>query len=123
MSRADSAQNNNLARRREEELMRLLAQLAAGDMSVISDRDDSSLWQLGYAASLVRGCLDDPEDNLGAAIRLAADVLEDKPQDAIEFVGGVQARWGAPRHLDAAKLRLETPLHLLGLRRGEEESG
>ena len=122
MGKPANVPDNNSARRREEEVMRLLAQIAIGDMSVMSKRDEGSLRQLGYAASLVRGRLDDPEDNLGAAIRLAADALEGKTATATEFVDRVQAKWGAPRHLDAAKLRLETPLHLLGLRRRERSS-
>ena len=79
--------------------------------------DECSVRQLGYAAFLVRGCLDDPEDNLGAAIRMAAKRLDGKSPRASGFTDPVQARWGAPFHLDAAKLRLETPLYLMELRK------
>ena len=123
MNGMDEAPDNESPRRREERLMGLVARVAAGEVSVMLDRDEASLRELAYAAHLVWGCLDDQEDNdnLGAAIRQAAAALEGKPPDATEFVDCVQARWGAQRHLDAAKLRTETALHLLGLRRQEEK--
>ena len=96
--------------------MRLLARIAHGEADAMP-QDGSSLRQLGYAASLVQGYLDDPENNLGEAIRMAAERLDGKKPRASGFTDPVQAKWGAPWHLDAAKLRLETPLYLLELRR------
>ena len=107
----------NAARRREDRVMWHLARIATGDLTILPTLDDRSLRQLGYAASLVHGHLDDPHDYLGTAIRLAADELAGKTVTATGFRDPVQARWGAPRHLDVDKLRLETPLHLLALRR------
>ena len=91
--------------------MRLVALIADGDLALLSKQDESSLRQLGYAASLVQGCLDDPQDNLGKAIRIAAAALEGRDRSNGDFRDPVQAGWGARWHLDAAKLRLETPLH------------
>ena len=107
----------NASRQREYELMQLLARIATGDRSVMRAQDERGLRQLGYAASLVHGHVDDPDDNLGAAVCLAAGKLKGKTSAATSFRDPVQAKWGAPRHLDAAKLRRETPLHLLKLRR------
>ena len=106
------------ARQSEHKVMERLARIAAGDLTVMDKQDESGLRQLGYAASLVRGHVDDPQDNLGAAVRLASKRLEGRKAAAKSFRDPVQAKWGAPRHLDAAKLRLETPLHLRKLRRG-----
>ena len=113
----DKPADFNAARRRESEVMRLLARIATGDRGVMQAQDEPGLRQLGYAASLVRGHVNDPGDNLGAAVRLASRALEGKKAVATSFRDPVQAKWGAPRHLDAAKLRRETPLHVLKLRR------
>ena len=107
------------ARRRDEEVMRLLARIVTDGTAVMLALDENSMRQLGYAASLVRGRLEDPEDNLGAVISLATKALEGKTATATVFCDPVQAKWGAPRHLDAAKLRLETPLLLTGSRQVE----
>lgn len=112
----------NAARRMEHEVMQRLARIAAGDLTVMDNQDESGLRQLGYAASLVKGHVDDPQDNLGAAVRLASRRLEGRKTAATSFRDPIQAKWGAPRHLDAAKLRLETPLHLMNLRRGMKMS-
>ena len=103
--------------------MRLVALIADGDLALLSKQDESSLRQLGYAASLVQGCLDDPQDNLGKAIRMAAAALEGRDRPNGDFRDPVQAGWGARWHLDAAKLRLETPLHLMELRQRPGETG
>ena len=66
------------ARRREHEVMQLLARIAAADLGVMTAQDEAGLRQLGYAASLMHGHVDDPQDNLGAAILLAAGQLEGK---------------------------------------------
>ena len=110
------------ARRREDEVMRLLARIAYGETDAMPQDDENALRQLGYAASLVQGYLDDPENNLGAAIRMAADSLDGKTPGTSGFSDPVQAKWGAPWHLDAAKLRLETPLYLVELRRAHGKS-
>lgn len=112
----------NSARRREYEVMQRLARIAAGDLTVMDNQDETGLRQLGYAASLVQGHVDDPQDNLGAAVRLASSRLEGRKAAATSFRDPIQAKWGASRHLDAAKLRLETPLHLMKLRRGMKMS-
>lgn len=119
MSNSTIIADSSPARRRDEEMMRSLARVVTCGTAAMHGLDENSLRQMGYAASLVRGRLEDPEDNLGAAIRLATEALEGKTATAIEFRDPVQAKWGAPRHLDAAKLRLETPLLLPGLRRVE----
>ncbi len=118
LPRAGAPAKFNSARRREDRLMHLLARVAAGDIALMSLQDEGSLRQLGYAASLVEGYVDDPQDNLGEAIRLATEELEGRTATVSSFRDPVQARWGAQWHLDAAKLRLETPLQLLELQRG-----
>ena len=115
----DGSGEYGAARQREHDVMQLLARIADGGLAVVKAQDESSLRQLGYAASLVHGHVDDPEDHLGAAIRLAETALEGRVAPAASFRDPDQARWGAPRHLDAAKLRRETPLHLLKLQRGQ----
>ena len=117
LPRPDAPTKFNSARRREDRLMQLLARIAAGDIAAMSLQDESSLRQLAYAASLVEGYVDDPQDNLGSAIRLVIEELEGRNATVCSFRDPVQARWGAPWYLDAAKLRLETPLHLLELQR------
>ncbi|MDE0303424.1 MAG: hypothetical protein OXI87_00860 [Albidovulum sp.] len=107
MDRLVTTANDGAARRREETLMRLVALIANGDVAIMSKQDEFSLRQLGYAACLVQGYLDDPRDNLGEAIRLAAGALEGKDRPDMEYRDAVQAKWGARWHLDAAKLRLE----------------
>ena len=96
--------------------MQLLARIAHGESAVMPQNDECSLRQLGYAASLVQGYLDDPENNFGEAIRMAAARLDGKNLRASGFNDPIQAKWGAPWHLDAARLRLETPLYLMELR-------
>lgn len=78
--------------------------------------DECSLRQLGYTAFLVQGDLDDPEDNLGEVVRMAAKRLDGEAPGASGFTDPVQARWGATRHLAAAKLRSEPPLYLMEFR-------
>ena len=112
MSNSAIIADSSPSRRRDDEVMQLLARIVTNGTAAMLGMDENSLRQIGYAASLVRGCLEDPEDNLGAAIRLATEALEGKTATATEFRDPVQAKWGAPRHLDAAKLRLETPLLL-----------
>ena len=112
MSNSATIANSSPSRRRDEEVMRLLARIVTNGTAAMLGMDENSLRQTGYAASLVRGRLEDPEDNLGAAIRLAIEALDGKTATATEFRDPVQAKWGAPRHLSAAKLRLETPLLL-----------
>lgn len=97
--------------------MRLLARIVHGESTAVPEDDECSLRQLGYAAFLVQGYLDDLGNNLGAAIRKAAARLDGKTPGTSGFNDPVQAKWGAPWHLDAAKFRLETPLYLMDLRR------
>lgn len=98
--------------------MQWLARIAAGDPSVMDGQEESGMRQMGHAASPVRGRVDDLQDSLGAAVRFASRKLEGKKSAVESFRDPVQAKWGASRHLDAAKLRLEIPLHLLKLRSG-----
>ena len=109
----------NDARQWEYEAMQLLARIATGDQRVMQTQNELGLRQLGYAASLVHGHVDDQKDSLGAAVRLAAGELKAKTATAASFRDPVQAKWGAPRQLDGAKLRRETPVHLMKLRREE----
>ena len=90
-----------VARLRERQTMELLAKVAAGR----------------YASYLVRGRVEDPEDNLGRVARFCMERLEGAPALAGCFRDPVQARWGAPWHLDVAKLRTEVRLHLTKLQR------
>lgn len=119
MGRLATAANNSAAWRREETLMQLVANC---DVAIMSKQDECSPRQLGCAASLVQCYLDDPRDNLGEAIRLATASLEGKDRPDMEYRDPVQAKWGARWHLDAAKLRRETPLHLIQLRRSSRRT-
>ncbi len=104
------------ARAREELVMRSLARTAAGDGDAVLAEHALPLRQLGYAATLVEGYVDDPQDRLGALIRKASGAPPSGEEPDGGYVDPVQARWRAPWHMDARKLRLETPLHLKELR-------
>lgn len=105
------------ARRRERDLMELLAKVAAGRHMPDGREDEASLRQLGYACELARGRVEDPDGNLGRAARFCRERLEGTAVPAGRFRDPVQASWGAPWHVDAGKLRTELPLHLMKLRR------
>jgi len=105
------------ARRREHDLMELLAKVAAGRHMPDGREDEASLRQLGYACDLARGRVEDPDGNLGRVVRFCRERLEGKAAPAGRFRDPVQASWGAPWHVDARKLRTELPLHLMKLRR------
>jgi len=105
------------ARRRERDLMELLAKVAAGRYMPDGREDEASLRQLGYACDLARGRVEDPDGNLGRVARFCRERLEGTAVPAGRFRDPVQASWGALWHLDAGKLRTELPLHLMKLRR------
>ena len=105
------------ARRRECDLMELLAKVAAGRHVPDGREDEASLRQLGYACELARGRVEDPDGNLGRVARFCRERLEGMAVPAGRFRDPVQAGWGALWHLDAGKLRTELPLHLMKLRR------
>ncbi len=105
------------ARRRERDLMELLARVAAGRHMPDGREDEASLRQLGYACELARGRVEDPDGNLGRVARFCRARLEGTTAPAGRFRDPVQASWGALWHVDAGKLRTELPLHLMKLRR------
>ncbi len=105
------------ARRRERDLMELLAKVAAGRHMPDGLEDEASLRQLGYACELARGRVEDPDGNLGRVARFCRERLEGKAVPTGRFRDPVQAGWGALWHVDAGKLRTELPLHLMKLRR------
>ena len=105
------------ARRRERDLMELLAKVADGRHVPDGREDEASLRQLGYACELARGRVEDPDGNLGRVARFCRARLEGTTAPAGRFRDPVQASWGALWHVDAGKLRTELPLHLMKLRR------
>ncbi|MCY3878306.1 MAG: hypothetical protein OXF74_03890 [Rhodobacteraceae bacterium] len=66
------------ARQREEMIMQLLARIAYGEGDSVIREMRVPLRQLGYAASLVQGYLDDPHDMLNAVILQAEKAPEEK---------------------------------------------
>ena len=103
------------ARAREDLVMRVLARVVAGDGEAAVADAGLPLRQLGYAAALVEGRLDDPKGHLRALIRKASSSPAGQ-EPAGGYADPVQARWQAPWHLEARKLRLETPAYLAALR-------
>ena len=103
------------ARAREDLVMRVLARVVDGGGDAAMADSGLPLRQLGYAAALVEGCLDDPKGHLRALIRKASSSPAGH-EPASGYVDPVQARWQAPWHMDARKLRLETPAKLAALR-------
>ena len=105
------------ARRRERDLMALLARIAAGRHMPDGREDEAFLRQLGYACDLARGRVEDPDGNLGRIARFCRERLEGTTVPPGRFRDPVQASWGALWHVDAGKLRTELPLHLMKLHR------
>ncbi len=105
------------ARRRDRDLMELLAKVAAGRHMPDGREDEASLRQLGYACDLARGRVEDPDGNLGRVARFCRKRLEGTAAPAGRFRDPVQASWGALWHVDVGKLRTELPLHLVKRRR------
>lgn len=105
------------ARRRERDLMELLAKVAAGRHMPDSREDEASLRQLGYACELARGRVEDPDGNLGRVARFCRERLKGTTAPPGRFRDPVQESWGAGWHVDAGKLRTELPLHLMKLHR------
>ena len=103
------------ARAREDLVMRVLARVVDGDGDAAMADSGLPLRQLGYAAALVEGCLDDPEGHLRALIRKASSSPAGE-EPAGGYADPVQARWQAPWHMEARRLRLETPAKLMTLR-------
>ncbi len=66
------------------------AQIAADGIALMSNWNEILIGRLVFAASLVHGRLDEPEDVLGAAIHLTSNELTDKNTTAAQFCDHVQ---------------------------------
>lgn len=103
-------------------MMSLLADVACGLFEPKGNESEADLRQLGYSAYLARGRVRDPEDRLGSLVRTCREILSGSPVPEGQYRDPIQARWGAPWHLDAAKLKTELPLHLMRLERNADRS-
>ena len=108
----NQGKENNAARRRERAIMRVLARVVTGDFVLPVNPRVDHLRQLGYAAQLARGRVADPDQNLLEVVRVCRSRLTGLPVPEVSARDSVQAAWGAPWHLDAAKLRTELPQHV-----------
>lgn len=105
------------ARERECNMMKILADVVAGDFGVPEAMQADDLRQLGYAAQVVRGSVDDPEKRLTHLVKLCRAAVAEAPMvEIVDARDTVQAQWGAPWHVDARKFRRELPLHLTWVR-------
>ena len=77
-----------------------------------ADEMGESPRQLGYLAALVKGAPCDPHNRLDAFSRACLQLVSKEPVVETAARDDVQRRWGAPWHMDAAKLRRELPLHV-----------
>ncbi len=104
------------ARKREHDLMTTLAQVVVGRfvMSMSAPADD--LRQLGYAAQLARGHVDDPQKRLVAVVKACSNAVSGLPKPSVVARDKVQAEWGAPWHVDSGKLKTELPLYVRQVR-------
>ena len=99
-------------RLRDHDMMGLLARAVAGERVWDQVQAPDDLRQLGYAAYLVHGRVEDPVDNLGLLLRACHTRLRDLPRPERTYRDAAQARWAAPHAMDPRKLRTELPLHL-----------
>lgn len=116
-----SSRNKASVRALEESLLDLLATAALGKTVDYSAMSPTEVAELGYAAQLARGRVEDPDDRLGAVMRRCRDLLEatalaevEKPKTAL------QARWKAPFSLDLGKIRSELKLRMRAAERRAE---
>ena len=93
-------------------MMDLLASIAAGKHFPNGDESEDELRQLGYAASLARGRIEDPEDHITRVVKYCRSRVENLPIPAREYRDHVQEWWGASWHLDAQMLKKELHLHM-----------
>lgn len=101
------------ARRREHEIMLMLAQVVRGEFNARQLQTDVDLRQAGYAAALVEGSVPDENGNLRRFISSCRSALPQLSDAVVQAKDPVQARWAAEFHLDCSKFRREFPLYLL----------
>lgn len=106
-----------VARRREQNMLTVLAEVVVHGFVPEASEEESELRQLGYAAFIARGRVDDPDDNLGQVVKYCRDRLADRPPAQGTYRDLVQQRWGAEWYLDLGKVRAELPLHVLRQKR------
>lgn len=92
--------------------MDALSDVLAGRYDRVPLQDEADLRQLGYAATLVKGSVNDDLGRLKSLLALCRNTLADRPLPEVTPRDAVQRRWGARFHLDARKLKHELPLHL-----------
>ncbi|WP_036796887.1 hypothetical protein [Leisingera caerulea] len=116
---ANANRNNGLspARRREKDMLDLLARVAVHGFTPTGSEDEGHLRQLGYAANVARGRVEDPQDYLGKVVKYCRSHLPERPAPAGVYRDPVQKRWGAKWNLDVGKVRSELPLHVQKLKR------
>jgi len=94
-------------------MMKTLANALVGDFSLPHSAPLDDLRQLGYAAQVARGSVDDPEDRLTCLVKFCRAAVSNAPvADVVHAHDANQARWGAAWHVDVSKFRTELPLHV-----------
>lgn len=97
----------------EENLLDLLATAALGEAVDFSVMSPTEVAELGYAAQLARGRIEDPDDRLGTTMRKCRDLLATVTLEEVENPKTkLQARWKAPFPLDLGKIRSELSLRM-----------
>lgn len=117
MTKANRNSAMSAARRREEDMLDLLARVAVHGFKPTGSEDEEHLRQLGYAASVARGRVEDPQDYLGKVVNYCRSHLPERQTTAGVYRDPVQKRWGAKWNLDVGKVRSELPLHVQKLKR------
>lgn len=100
------------ARSRENAMLARLAGVVCDGDGLTGAETSEDLRQLGYAAHLARGRVDDPDNHLGRIVKACQSALQGQEPPVGHYRDGAQALWGAAWHLDATKLRTELPLHI-----------
>lgn len=105
------------ARRREHEMLALLARAALGRYELGGCESEADLRQLGYAAELALGRVEDPDRNLSKLVAQCRERLRGSDAPDGDYRDSVQARWGAAWNFDIGKLKTELPLYRMQLAR------
>ena len=105
------------ARRREHEMLALLARVALGRYELGGCESETDLRQLGYVAELALGRVEDPDRNLSKLVAECRERLKGFEAPDGDYRDSVQARWGAEWNFDIGKLKTELPLYRMQLAR------
>lgn len=98
-------------------MLSVLADIVVRGFAPTGFEEECELRQLGYSAFVARGRVDDPQDNLRQVVKYCRNHLASKPAPEGTYRDQFQRVWGAEWHLDAGKVKVELPLHVLKLQR------